>query len=408
MRRRAVRVALALLAVIAILSAAYFYWTLGARAARIADEARALDTRLSSAVRQAFDLRAAQQGYVSIGQDEQVWIPKVAALTSTLRESLTGLRTAATTALGRVGLDGALAALQEFERLNQSARDYASTEQKLLASDLIFAGGLERTEEIITALEQTRYVERQDSVARQVSVGRMLWMSAAGGAALALLALVLLTPAPRLEGHSVQAAVPARAALIDLDPVAELESLPLQFAPPPTPVAVPDPPPEPAAVAEGSAPDLELLAGVCRDLARASDISSLPSLLERAAGALAASGVMLWVADPDGRELTAVAEHGYGPNILARIGTIPKEADNVTASAFRTGVLQIVSADGTAPGAIAAPLVNPSGCMGVMSAEVRDEAEKQPARLAVATIVAAQLATLVAPATRTQPRSEAV
>jgi hypothetical protein len=43
-----------------------------------------------------------------------------------------------------------------------------------------------------------------------------------------------------------------------------------------------------------------------------------------------------------------------------------------------------------------------------MSAEVRHDSEKQPARLAAATIVAAQLATLVGPPAQAQDRSTAV
>jgi hypothetical protein len=44
-----------------------------------------------------------------------------------------------------------------------------------------------------------------------------------------------------------------------------------------------------------------------------------------------------------------------------------------------------------------------------MAAEVRDEGEKDSAKLAAAAIVAAQLATLVGPpSTRAQARSEAV
>ena len=179
-------------------------------------------------------------------------------------------------------------------------------------------------------------------------------------------------------------------------PAAAAEVAPVQ-APAPTVALPPDP-----------SPDLEAVASVCRDLARLADTTSLPSLLERTATALDASGVMLWVADPDGRELTAIAAHGYPKNMLARMGTIRKDAENLTAAAFRTGLLQIIIATPDSPGGIAVPLVNPSGCMGVMSAEVRRDGERQPARLAVATIVAAPLATLVAPATRVQQKSEAV
>jgi GAF domain-containing protein len=63
-------------------------------------------------------------------------------------------------------------------------------------------------------------------------------------------------------------------------------------------------------------------------------------------------------------------------------------------------------ADEISGGAIAAPLVTPGGCVGVMAAEVRHDSERQDATLAAATIVAAQLATLVGPPTaRAQART---
>ena len=197
MRSRAVRVTLTLLAVGTIAAAAYFFSSIDGRAGRIAANARLLDTRVSTAVRQTFDLRAAQQSYVSAGQSERFWVPKVTASVAALRESLTALQSASTTASGRVALDGALQALQEFEVMDRRAREYAAGNQKLLASDLIFSDGLESTEEIITALEQTRYVEAEDAAAARAAARREQLTFAGAGAAVALVALILLTPAPK-------------------------------------------------------------------------------------------------------------------------------------------------------------------------------------------------------------------
>ena len=98
-----------------------------------------------------------------------------------------------------------------------------------------------------------------------------------------------------------------------------------------------------------------------------------------------------------------------GSLLVARLGTILRDAENATASAFRTSLMQIVDTDTVSNGAIAAPLVSPAGCVGVMAAEVRHEGEKDSGKLAAATIVAAQLATLVGPpSTRAQPRADAV
>jgi hypothetical protein len=91
------------------------------------------------------------------------------------------------------------------------------------------------------------------------------------------------------------------------------------------------------------------------------------------------------------------------------LGTILRDAENATAAALRTSLLQTVDTDAVSNGAIAAPLVTPVGCVGIMAAEVRDHGEKDPAKLAAASIIAAQLATLVGPpSTRAQVRADAV
>jgi hypothetical protein len=155
--------------------------------------------------------------------------------------------------------------------------------------------------------------------------------------------------------------------------------------------------------------DLGEVASLCSELARITDTQSLPAVLERTAMVLDANGVVLWIADPDGRELNPVVTHGYPAQMVTRLGTIPREAQNATAAAFRTALLQTVHADSISNGAIAVPLVTPSGCVGVMAAEVRHGGEKQDAKLAAAAIVAAQLATLVGPpSSKPQARPAAV
>lgn len=127
------------------------------------------------------------------------------------------------------------------------------------------------------------------------------------------------------------------------------------------------------------------------------DTRDLPAALAHAAALLEASGIVIWIADPDGRELSAVVAHGYPDHLLVRMGNIPRDAENATAAAFRTGLVQSVAAEGPSPGAIAAPLLSPAGPVGVMAAEVLNGREQQDAVRAVAAILAAQLATLMGP-----------
>ena len=139
------------------------------------------------------------------------------------------------------------------------------------------------------------------------------------------------------------------------------------------------------------------------------DKKALPALLGRAATVLDAPGIVLWIADPDGRELSPIVTYGYPQQIVLRLGTILRDAENATAAALRTSLLQTVDTDAVSNGAIAAPLVTPAGCVGIMAAEVRHHGERDPAKLATASIIAAQLATLVGPpSTRAQARADAV
>ena len=81
---------------------------------------------------------------------------------------------------------------------------------------------------------------------------------------------------------------------------------------------------------------------------------------------------------------------------LARLGTIPCDDDNVTAAAYRDERMHVMPGDGETPGAIVAPLASPEDLAGVMSLEINDGWEGSAAVQSTATIIAAQLATLVA------------
>jgi hypothetical protein len=83
--------------------------------------------------------------------------------------------------------------------------------------------------------------------------------------------------------------------------------------------------------------------------------------------------------------------------VLQRLGSLDTTADNPTCLAFRSMQTQAVPGPGVgSTGAIAAPLITPSGCIGVLSAEVKKSTPSEDT-LAVARMFAAQLATFVAP-----------
>jgi hypothetical protein len=92
-----------------------------------------------------------------------------------------------------------------------------------------------------------------------------------------------------------------------------------------------------------------------------------------------------------------VAVQGFDPAMVARIGYIPRDATNVTAAAFRENTPKINAPTDTTPGAIAVAMCGPSGPSGVFSIEFKLGEPVDDAKVAVASIIAAQLATLAMP-----------
>ena len=55
-----------------------------------------------------------------------------------------------------------------------------------------------------------------------------------------------------------------------------------------------------------------------------------------------ASGLVVWVGNADGADLRPVVAHGYSPAMVARIGPVPRSANNAAAAAYAIGTLQVV------------------------------------------------------------------
>jgi hypothetical protein len=141
--------------------------------------------------------------------------------------------------------------------------------------------------------------------------------------------------------------------------------------------------------------DLLGVADLCTRIGQLRTESDLPGLLERAGVLLGASGLIVWMGA--GEELFAASGVGYEPGQLGRLGPIPREAANATATAWRTGVLQTVASDGATRAALAAPLHGSTGCIGVLALELDAGREHDGATRACARLIAAQLGTVLAP-----------
>jgi hypothetical protein len=411
MTKLAVRLTLLIVFLAAMGATAYLFWMAERQSQLTETASRAFDASARAAEVLLFDLRSAQQAYVAAGQGEEFWIGRAAALAEDLKSHLASLKSEASAPASASAFDDALSALQDFEQVDQHARGYARSHQAVLASDLIFGNGLDLIRKVGGAIERGRTAElgALDAV-RAALQRREAFSLGAAGAAATLIVLLLMPgrrPAMLADHAALPAAPPTSSAPLPADEISlALDSLDAidadeGWTPAKTPPAVLSRAESQAVEAPPAAAtppvDLQAVATVCNDLARVADTHALPELLERTAGVLDASGIILWIADPDGRELAPIVTHGYALTLVSRLGTIARDAENATAAAFRTSLLQTVKADAVSNGAIVAPLVTPTGCVGVMAAEVRDQAETKETVLAAASIVAAQLAALVGP-----------
>jgi cbb3-type cytochrome oxidase subunit 3 len=431
MKSRAARLALLVLFMVALAVTAFLFRTSESAARTQSEAALNFSDDARTVARGVMEIRAAQRAYVAAGQPGDQWPGKVTDGVATVRNALTTLRAAAASRQAQTEIDSAAAALQDFVQTDGRARNYVRSNQNLLASDLIFTSGMELTESVLAALERARSAELQARSSAEATFERRQMFALAAAAAAAFLVVLLLFPRVDMELHRT---LPTASDSVDLmNPDADswstakrVKAASATEAPPPATVSSSEPsestatPVEPAAVpiAESvSAPtapapppiDLRGIAALCTQLSRVEDTLALPPLLERAATLLDAAGIILWIADPDCRELSPILAQGYPHQLVARLGSIPRDAQNATAAAFRTSLLQTVDADDASNGAIAAPLVTSGGCVGVMAAEIRGAGEKQEAKKAAAMIVAAQLASLVGPpASRSVATVEAV
>src|SRR5260221_3563107 len=396
MTRLTVRLTLLLACVAAIGYAAFLTWSSEQRIRLTDNSSRQFDATARATAVDVADLRAAQQSYVAVGQGEDFWFARVSAIVKVLNDKLSSLKPLAIAPEAVTAVDDALGTQQDFEQMDKRARDHARGRQLTLASGLVFTDGLDLTRKAGDAVERAVVAEL---TARDAVVGelrRKQGLSLASGGGVATLGLLLLRPAGRRREDAGSGAIPIAALVpsVSADILADLDDFGIVTAP------------AAAAPTNQDIVDLSGMAALCVDLARIQDTRALPALLGRAADILEASGIVLWIADPDGRELTPIVVHGYPPQLAGRFGTIARDAENVTASAYRTGLLQTMKRDAISNGAVAAPLVTAGGCVGVMAAELKNGGELQASLLAAATIIASQIATLVGPPS-TRAKTEA-
>ena len=358
------------------------------------------------------ELRASQLAYVAADSDRAFQAQQIAAHTDAVVAGLAELTRLASASGASRAIEAASEAVGDLQGVDAASREHAAAGEADLARDLLLADGTELGAEAAGHVARALGLERttrEAAGARQASTQAQAFFLATGSGILAALLTFFAALRRARAGEGDAAAAPAAApgvdsglqpatgsSLLDLTLTAETEEAA-------SPVSAADAPaPEPVV------PELDLPAAavICTDLGSLASATDLPDLLGRAAELLNASGMIVWVNDGSGEALRPAVCHGYSPAMLARLGAIPHDSENATASAFREGRMHVVPADSTGSGAIVAPLISSINCFGVLSAELREGWEARRDVQSLTRIIAAQLATLVAPDAAASPASQ--
>lgn len=314
----------------------------------------------------AADLFATQSAYVAPGQADSPWIERARELNSELATLLTSIRTSTHAAEAPSTVQMMSDGMSQAALADVSARAYLQQEQDLMAADVVFGESRAAITSARTAAAELGTLESRYFDVERSRVQQRVLLIAGGAGALMAIGLLIMVPLPRPRPEPLTLSSPT------MDE---------------RPASAPEPPSAPAI-------DLAAIADLCTSISRIDSSAALPDMLARTATLLDAAGVIVWLAA--GNELIAATSHGYDPRLIGRLGAIPRDAENATAAAWRTGEIQTVAGDVMANGAIVAPMFAPDTCIGVLAAEVRHGREHDISARAVTMMIAAQLATILA------------
>lgn len=402
MKRRAVRLVLFFL-VAAAFTAGGVLLKQAEETARVERaSAREFDAAATSALSSLGAAQAALHATLAAGQSETFWRERTNDLLEQVRGDIERLKQRASTPDALNDLDAAVADVDALADAALRASRLTASDQLTQASRLIFGEGLERATAATTRIRAARDAHLRESDLAVDARRRAETATAAGLAIGCLLIVGWLAFGGRADdAAAVEPATRAgEASSADSDtlpqPAGDVPIAPAAAPPVEPPVSTMADAPAAGAPAGPSrdrrkAPELRAAADLCTDFARLLDSQELPALLGRAARLIDAAGLIVWVADSRASELRPALAHGYPARAVERMPSIPVSADNATAAAFRHAALQVVKTNGMSPGALVVPLLNASGCIGVVAAEVRHGRESSESARALARIIAAQL-----------------
>lgn len=266
-------------------------------------------------------------------------------------------------------LQSVIASVETLRDVDARAQEHLRFGQDLMAADLLSSDGRSADETIASELRTLRAAENDAFATARADALDSIGTIAGAVTAFWILGLILLVRQPS----------------------AVVQEEPPSTALGHTPLGPEDARQEPVPAAH---PNLQAAADVCTAIGQMTTADDLPRLLQQAAKVLDASGVVVWMAA--GEELFAAAAFGYPPHVMQKLGPINRAAVNATAAAWRSGTLQTVSGNSAERSALAAPLLGPERCVGVLAVEVGVGQEENAVTRAVTTLVAAQLAAALA------------
>jgi hypothetical protein len=381
MHRRSLRHGLVVLLFLAAAGAAAFAWSVDRQLAALAATEHAASTRFDTLVQSIARFDAAQQVYDPAREAGTEWFARVRRLLAQIESGAKELHTSPASAAAARAFDDVTArvaaAVMKAEENLRSGYD-------LMAADLVQDEARPGADAMRAAALEWRAAEANAGEATRAALFERLWMVLGGTLAFWAIGVLLLAPRQTVAASAAPAGLP-----ILVEPAGD------------TPLAAAvDATPMPVAVAQASEPpamDLVPAAELCADIARADDGLAFEALVDRAAGVIGASGIVVWL-DGGDDALVPVVAHGYGPHARAILGTLPLADENMTTRAWHTGQLQWIDSDGASRSAIAAPMFQGSRRTGVLSVELQEGAKAAAAARALTSILSSfrsRVATIV-------------
>ena len=347
--------------------AAWSSWDTSRQIAELDRSQRDLSDRVDRLVATLDTVSMAQQAYVtpSPGQDPA----RVIELIGQIRTDTDALRSHLRSIESGRAVQSVASAAATLNDIETRAQEHVRSGQDFMAADLIFSDGRAADDAIASGLRTIRAGEIDAYTTARADALDVLWTIDGAVALVWVIGALLLVrvPAPAVREEPMSIA-PSPSILTAAEPALDLPLHP--------------------------GPDLQAAADVCTAIGRLASADELPHLLQRVGTVLDASGVVIWMAA--GEELFAAAAFGYPPQVIQKLGPINRSAINATAAAWRSGTLQAVSGSFEARGALAAPMLGPDRCVGVLAVEVGGGYDGDAARRAVAMMFAAQFAAALA------------